>query len=250
MPLDGDEFGKALPLCQSVGLTELPSKAVRNPDVPGFARLHSVVQSLHDVIKGRLVIPHMVDVEVHIVHPQVLQALIQHPPDVLLAADPRFDLLIGTGEKLGGHHNLAPLGKIPECTAYILFTGAALVGDSGIEEVDAQLQPTLDDLPGMRFVNGPGVLAILSISKSHAAHTNAGDVQVGIAEFCVFHIFSPQNFKPDTHAFRSPSFNRPLSNCPSMILAPGALLLRPAADLPRPLPPEVAKRTMVLPAKS
>ena len=142
--LDGDKFGKALFLRQGVGLAELPCKAVGDADIPGFACLHGVVQSLHDVIKGRLVIPHVIDVQVHIVHPQVLKALVQHPPDMLLAADALRDLLIGTGKKLGGHHHLVSLGKIPEGTTYILFAGTALVADGGVKEIDPKFQSSLD----------------------------------------------------------------------------------------------------------
>ena len=58
------------------------------------------------------------------------------------------------------------------------------------------------------------------------------------------------SFSPSAQAFSSATLRRPLSIRPSRIFAPGALGRRPAADLPRPLPPEVAKRTMVLPEKS
>lgn len=43
----------------------------------------------------------MVDVEIHIVRPQIEKALVQHPTDVLLTADSRCDLLVGAGEELG-----------------------------------------------------------------------------------------------------------------------------------------------------
>lgn len=57
----------------------------------------------------------------------------------------------------------------------------------------------------------------------------------------------PQSPSPDTHVFSSASFRRPFSILPSMILAPGALSFSPSADRPRPLPPDVAKSTMVFP---
>ena len=60
----------------------------------------------------------------------------------------------------------------------------------------------------------------------------------------------PQSFSPAAQALSSASLRHPLSSRPSRILAPGALTLRSDADLPRPLPPEVAKRMMVLPVKS
>ena len=40
------------------------------------------------------------------------------------------------------------------------YTGAALIGNGGIEEVHPQLQRPLDDLAGMGLINSPGVLSV------------------------------------------------------------------------------------------
>ena len=40
-------------------------------------------------------------------------------------------------------------GEVPKRPAEILLAGAALVADGGVEEVDPQLQPPPDDLPGV-----------------------------------------------------------------------------------------------------
>ena len=176
--LHRDEPGKALFFRQGVCLAQLPGEAVGDADIPGLALLHHLIQTVHDVIEGRLVVPHVVDIQVHVVHPQVLQAPLQQPADVLLSGDARHNLLIGAGEKFGGHHHLVPLGKVPESPAQILLAGAALVADGGVEEVDPQLQAAPDDLPGVSLVKRPAVLAVGGVSKAHAAHADAGHIQI------------------------------------------------------------------------
>ena len=155
MALNGDKPGKALPLGQRIGLAELPRKAVGDSDIPRLARLHRIVQPLHNVAEGGPVIPHVIDVKVDIVRPQILQAPVEHAADVLLPADALCDLLVGAGQKLRGHHHVVPFGKIADGAAHVLLACPALVADRCIEEIDAQFQPPPDDLPGVLLVNGP-----------------------------------------------------------------------------------------------
>ena len=108
------------------------------------------------------------------VHAQILQALLQQTADMLLAGDACLDLLVGAGQELSGDHDLVPPGKIPQGTAQILLTGAALIADGGIKEVDTQLQPALHDFSGMLLINGPGMLAVVCIAKAHTPHTDPG----------------------------------------------------------------------------
>ena len=66
-----------------------------------------------------------------------------------------------------------------------------------------------------------------------------------------FHSGAPLYFVPRSlMALRADSEGLRLRSPPSRITAPGQLGARSLAVLPRPLPPEVAKRTMVFPAKS
>ena len=168
------ELGKALPLRQGVCLAQLPGKAVGDADISGLALPHHLVQTIHDVIERRLVVPHMVDIQVHMVHAQVLQALLQQAADMLLSGHAGGDLLIGPGKELGGHHDLIPPGEVPQGPAQVLLAGTALIADGGVEEVDVQLQPPPDDLSGMRLVDGPGMLPVVCIAKAHAPHADPG----------------------------------------------------------------------------
>ena len=115
----------------------------------------------------------MVDVEIHILHAQILQAFIEHPFNVLLCGNALLYLLGRTRQKFGSHNNLIALGKIAQSTPYILLTGAALIGDGCIKKVYAQLQSTTNDLSALFLVNGPGMLTLAGVSKSHTSHTNA-----------------------------------------------------------------------------
>ena len=65
-----------------------------------------------------------------------------------LAGDARRDFLLRPGEEFGGHGHVFPPGEVPEGPAQVLFAGAALVGDGGVEEVHAQLQRPLVHTPG------------------------------------------------------------------------------------------------------
>lgn len=100
MPLYRDEFAKSLLLGQGIGFGQLPGKAVGNADGAHLACLYDAIEAIHDFIERRSVIPHMIDIQIHIIHPQMLQAPIQQIGDMLLAADAGGDLLGGAGHDL------------------------------------------------------------------------------------------------------------------------------------------------------
>ena len=93
--LDGDEFGKALVLGQGVGLGELVGKAVGDAYIPRLARLHHAVEAVHDVVERHAVVPHVVDVEIDVVHAEVVQTGVNHGLNVLLRRDAALYFLVG-----------------------------------------------------------------------------------------------------------------------------------------------------------
>ncbi len=111
MPLNGDKPGKALFFRQGVGLGQLVGKAVGNADIPHLARFYHAVEPFHHVIERGLVIPHVIDIQVNIVHAQVFQAGVHHLFDVLLAGDACVDFVLGAGQKFGGHHHSSRFAK-------------------------------------------------------------------------------------------------------------------------------------------
>ena len=87
----------------------------------------------------------MIDIQVNIVQPQILQTGVDHLLDMLPAGDSVCDLIRSAGQKFGGYHHILPFCKVPKCPAQVLLTGAALVADRCIKKVDAQLQSPFDD---------------------------------------------------------------------------------------------------------
>ena len=178
MPLHRHKFRKSLFFRQGVGLGKLPGKAVGDPDITGFSLFYNPVQAVHDVIKRRRVIPHMINIQIHMVHSQISEAGIHELLNMLLPGDARFDLFRRAGQEFRRHHHFITAGKIPQGAAQILLAGAALVPHGSIKEIDAQLQPFSDDFPGMLFIHRPTVLPVSCVSESHAAHADAGYVQL------------------------------------------------------------------------
>ena len=194
MALYGDKFGKSLPLCQGVCLGQLVGIAVGNTDISGLALLHHIVQPLHDIVERALIVPHVVDVQIHIVHAQIFQALVYHLLDMGLGCDAGLHLLGRAGQELGGHHHLIPLCEILQRPAQVLLTGAALVGDGRVIEIDARLQTFFDDLSCVLLIDGPGVLSLSGVSKAHAPHADAGDIQIRVSQSCILHFHPSIDF--------------------------------------------------------
>ena len=130
----------------------------------------------------------MIDIEIHIIHPKVSQAGVNHMLNMLLTADTLLNLLRCPRKELCSHNHIVPPGHIPEGTAQILLTGAVLVTDGSIEEIYSLLQAVPDNLPGMLLVQSPAVLSPGGVTESHASHADARDFKISFAKCYVFHI--------------------------------------------------------------
>lgn len=131
----------------------------------------------------------MVDIEIDIVHAQVFEALIQAGLDVLLTANALVNLLLGSGRELRGNHHAVPLRKVAQRPTYELLACAILIGEGRVVEVNAQVKAVADDVPRLRFVHRPAVLACGGVAEAHASHADAGYGQIRFAQFRVFHVF-------------------------------------------------------------
>ena len=89
----------------------------------------------------------MVDIQVNIVHAEVLKAFVKHSFDMLFAADACADLVCGAGQKFCRYYHFVTLCKVTQRPAKILFTASRLIGNSGIEKVHAKRKSALNDLP-------------------------------------------------------------------------------------------------------
>ena len=88
----------------------------------------------------------MVDVQIHIVHAEILQAFVEHFCDVLLTGHAVCDLVRCTRQEFRGDHDILTLCKIAQRTSDVLFARAGLVSDGSVEEIHAKLQSAPDDL--------------------------------------------------------------------------------------------------------
>ena len=178
MPLDGNKPGKAFLFSNGICLGELPCKAIGNADISCFACLHNAVQPIQNIVNRCVPVPHMIDIEVHVIHAQVLQACVDHVLDVLLSADPSLDFLLCPGKEFRCKDNVLTLCKIPQRPADILLTGAALIGNGRIIKIDAQLQSPFNDFSAMLLIDRPAVLASSGVAKTHTSHADTGYIQV------------------------------------------------------------------------
>ena len=71
MSLNRDKPGKSFFFGKCVCLSQLIGKTVGNTNVPNLSGLYNTIKAIHDIIKRRLIIPHMVNVEIHIIEPQI-----------------------------------------------------------------------------------------------------------------------------------------------------------------------------------
>ena len=156
----------------------------------------------------RLPVPHVIDIQIHIVHPQVLQAFVDHAFDVHLPGNAVFNFVPGAGQEFRGHYHLIPFGKVPQGPAGKLLTGTVLIRDGSVIEIDAQFQSVPDDLPGMLLIQRPGMLSLAGIAKAHAPHADAGNVQVGLSKPGILHGVSSFFMRPPVF-FRHSCFFHP-----------------------------------------
>src|SRR4051812_9293254 len=88
---------------------------------------------------------------------------------------------------LGGDDHLVALGEIAQCPAVDLLARSGRIDIGGVEEVDAQLQRTLNEGPALLLAQGPRMVSPVGLSISHAAKAQARHFQAGPAEIHIVH---------------------------------------------------------------
>ena len=135
MVLHADELGPSPFFGQGIHLSHLVGIGIGYSYVARLPLANCLVHSLQDFLGRCLIVPDVVDVQVHIVHAQVLQTTVYVVQHMLPAVHPLLDFLLRARQELGGHHHLFPSGHIPQGTSHELFRSAQLVGNGRIEEV-------------------------------------------------------------------------------------------------------------------
>ena len=133
----------------------------------------------------------MADVEVYIIHAEVLKALVEHALHMLLPGHARLDFGRAAPREFRRDDDLLPPRKIAQRPADKLLARAVLVDDRRVKKVDPVFQRIAEDLPRLRLVERPAVLAGLRVSEAHAAEAHARNAQHRAAKLCVFHFQRP-----------------------------------------------------------
>ena len=128
------------------------------------------------------------------IHTEVFKTGIDHIFNMLLSGNAVFDLVGRSRQELCRDYHIIALCKIPQSASDILLACTALVSDSSIIKVYAQIQAAFDDLSCLFFADRPAVLTFCGITKAHTSHTDTGYIQIRITKLYIFHIFTPNHF--------------------------------------------------------
>ncbi len=92
---------------------------------------------------------------------------------------------------LGGQNNLVA-GDVFKRPAQVFFAGPVGVDVGGVKEVNSGVEGVVDDAIARLFIQGLGVGG--AVAKAHAAQAEFRDLNVGVANCCVFHGYFPYQF--------------------------------------------------------
>ena len=123
-----------------IHLRQLVGIDVGDADVAGLALANSFIHAFKNLLCGCLVVPDVIDVEVNIVHTQMLQAQVDVVQHMLTATDALLDFLVRSWQEFCSHHHIVTLGHITQGTSDILFRCSQLIGDSCIIEIHAKVE--------------------------------------------------------------------------------------------------------------
>ncbi len=112
MVLHRDELGPAVFLGQRIHFGDLVGVCVGDADVSHFAGPDRIVHALQNFFGGSLVVPDVIDVQVHMIHAQVLQTGVDGVHHVLLAIDASGNFFFGSWQEFGGNHHVLATGHV------------------------------------------------------------------------------------------------------------------------------------------
>ena len=156
MALDGHKLRPAVGFGERVHLGELVGVAVRNADGARLAGLDRLIHAFHDFGHVGVVVPHVADVEVHIVEAEVPEACVEIRGHVPLTGHAGFPFGIRARQKLGGDLVFVTIaGNRTQRSAHVFLAGAVRVSDGRVVECDAMLEAVCDDLARLVGVENP-----------------------------------------------------------------------------------------------
>src|SRR5437870_8578574 len=110
--LHRDEAGPTILRGLVERLLELPGEHGGGPEIAGLASPYHVMQRFHRLLDGGLVIPAMDLVEVHIIHPKSLEAVVNLAEDRLARESGTIGSLMHFAVDLGGDDDLVAIDEV------------------------------------------------------------------------------------------------------------------------------------------
>ena len=147
------EGGPAVVPGGELHIVELVAVHGRRAQRPHLAGFHQVVQGLHRLLDGGVVVEAVDDVEVEVVGAEAAQGAVDLPHNGRPGQPP------GVEVDLGGDDHLVPGYVLFQGAAEVFLAGARRVAVGGVEEVDAEVEGVTDDLFALGLVRG----ALLSV---------------------------------------------------------------------------------------
>src|SRR5690348_14913026 len=171
--LHRDEAGPPMLLGDVERLLELPRPHGGGTDIAGLAGPHHVMQRFHRLLDWSLIIPAMDLVEVHVIGPKPLEAVVDLAQDRLAREPSAIRSFMHFAVYLGGDDDLVPIREVLQSASEELLTRANGIDVGSIEEVDPQIEGFLDDRSTVFFVQHPFVNPTLRVPEPHATEAYA-----------------------------------------------------------------------------
>jgi hypothetical protein len=127
-------------------------------------------------------------VEVDVFRAQPGQARVDLGEDGLARQPAAVGTVVHAAVHLRGDDRLVPAGDLGKCPPHDLLAGPVGIDVGGVEEVDAELDRSMDERPARRVVERPLVVAALRVAVRHAAKSDPRHVQAGLPELRVLHV--------------------------------------------------------------
>ena len=152
MPLNRNKLCHSVFSCIVICLGKLPCKAVGYTDISGFASLHNPIKSIHDFLHRGMIIPHMIDIKIHIVHTEIAKTLIQVIFYMFLSAHAAVNFFLCSRCEFRCNHIIITFCKITKCFSDILLACTILICDCRIIKIDTKVKSMLNDFSRLRLI--------------------------------------------------------------------------------------------------
>ena len=185
--LHAHELCPAVLLGNHIHLEELPRVHGAGTNVEHLARAHEIVERLHLLFHGRVVVQTVRHVEVDVIRAQALEARVYLAEERLAIDALSVGALVHGVVALGGNNRVVTNTHLCNDLAQDLFASTTAVVVCGVVEVDALVPGVADDLACVVLAKAHVDTTVTGLAKPHASKTDATHVEASIAKSCVLH---------------------------------------------------------------